>query len=258
MKLTLFALAGALVLGASALQDDHHVTYDDTPFLPGSPYRVHGERPWPKVVTPAARPGGAPSDATVLFDGKDFSAWTQGGGEVSWKLDGEAMVCTGGGSIQTKASFGDCQLHLEFATPSPPRGDSQERGNSGVFLMGRYEVQVLDSFENPTYPDGQCSALYGQFPPLVNACREPGEWQTYDIVFRAPRFEEGELVSPARLTVFHNGVLTQNDRALLGATVHRQLPHYTPHEPKAPLQLQDHGNPIRYRNIWIRELDLSD
>lgn len=241
---------------AAGLQDK--VTYDDTPLIPGTEYRVHGERPWPDVVAPADAPGGAPADATVLFDGTDFSAWKQGGKEVSWKLTDGHMEVSGGGSIQTKAEFGDCQLHLEFASPSEVKSKSQGRGNSGVFLMGRYEVQVLDSFENPSYPDGQCSALYGQQPPMVNACRAPGEWQTYDIIFRAPRFDGDKVVEPARVTVLHNGVLTHHGRALIGATTHKKVAKYSKHGPKGPLQLQDHGNPVRYRNIWVRDLDLSE
>jgi len=247
-------LAGAAV--AASLQDK--VTYDDTPLLPDGKYRVHGERPWPEVVVPPATPGAAPSDAVVLFDGEDTSAWTQRGGEVGWKVEDGYMQVTGGGEIQSKDQFGDCQLHVEFASPSEVKSASQGRGNSGVFLMGRYEVQVLDSHMNPSYPDGQCSALYGQFPPMVNACKGPGEWQTYDIVFRAPRFADDKLVEPARITVFHNGVLTHHDRALIGATTHRQVAKYSPHGPKGPLKLQDHGNPVRYRNIWVRELDLSE
>lgn len=236
----------------AALQDK--VTYDDTPFLPSGDYRVHGERPWPDVITPGATSSAAPSDAVVLFDGTDFSEWVQRGQEPSWKLEDGYMEVTGGGGIQTKREFGDCQLHLEFATPVEVKGSSQGRGNSGVFLMGRYEVQVLDNYENPTYPDGQCASLYGQQPPLVNACKGPGEWQTYDIIFRAPRFEGGNVIDPARVTVIHNGVVVQNNQAYIGATTHKQVAKYSPHGEKGPLQLQDHGNPNRFRNIWVREL----
>jgi hypothetical protein len=170
--------------------------------------------------------------------------------------DGHAEV-NGSGDITTLADFGDCQLHLEWAAPAPARGTSQARGNSGVFLLGRYEVQILDSFDNPTYADGQCAALYGQTPPLANACRPPGQWQSYDIVFRAPRFAaDGTLVAPARATVFHNGVLVHLDQDFLGETTHRALPTYRPHADRGPIRLQDHGDAVRFRNIWVRPLHL--
>lgn len=249
-KLTAVGLLAGTALGLG-LQDE--VTYDDTPFLPGGEYRVHGERPWPEVVDPGPTASAPPADAVVLFDGGDLSAWRQGDSEPAWEVEDGAMKVTGGGSIRTRQEFGDCQLHLEFATPAEVRGSSQGRGNSGVFLMGRYELQILDSFENRTYPDGQCAAMYGQYPPMVNASRAPGEWQTYDVVFHAPRFEDGEVKEPARITVLHNGVLVHHDRAFLGGTAHRRVAEYAPHGPKGPLQLQDHGNPVRFRNIWIRE-----
>jgi hypothetical protein len=164
-------------------------------------------------------------------------------------------VVPGTGSIETARGFGDAQLHIEWRTPTPAKGEGQERGNSGVFLMGRYEVQVLDSYQNVTYPDGQAAAIYGQFPPLVNASRPPGEWQTYDIVFHAPRFDaSGKLLSPARMTVLHNNVLVQDNVTLVGPTANRQQPPYSAHPDKLPISLQDHGNPMRFRNIWIREL----
>jgi hypothetical protein len=158
------------------------------------------------------------------------------------------------GDIITREKFGDCQLHVEWAAPNPPRGEDQDRGNSGVYLMGLYEVQVLDSYNAKTYPDGQAAAIYGQFPPLVNASRKPGDWQIYDIIFTAPRFKDNALMTPAFVTVIHNGVVVHNHKALIGATVHRALARYTPHPEKAPLQLQDHSHPVRYRNIWIRPL----
>ncbi len=165
------------------------------------------------------------------------------------------MIVAGGtGDIQTKQHFGDCQLHIEWAAPVEVKGESQGRGNSGVFLMGRYEIQVLDCYSNVTYADGATAAIYGQYPPLVNACRKPGEWQTYDIFFVAPRFEGEKLVSPAYVTVIHNGVLVHHHQELLGSTGHKILPSYEPHPPKGPIRLQDHGNPVRYRNIWIRDL----
>lgn len=233
--------------------------YDDTPFLPGGEWRVHdGRRPRPQVVTPGApqAPVPAPSDALVLFDGTDLSKWRKADGTpAAWKIEnGYFEIAPKAGDMFTRDTFGDCQLHVEWATPTPPKGASQGRGNSGIFLMGRYEVQVLDSYDNLTYADGQAAAIYGQYPPLVNAARKPGEWQTYDIAFTAPVFKDGQLVSTAYVTVFHNGVLVQNHRALLGETMHRQLGTYTPHEAKASLRLQDHNNPVRFRNIWVRSI----
>ena len=226
------------------------VGYTDTPHLPGGEWRVHdAERPVPEVVTPGDQ-GAAPSDAIVLFDGTGTDAWTGG----PWAVEDGAMVVNGSGGIATQQAFGDCQLHLEWATPAEVKGDSQGRGNSGVFLMGRYEIQILDSFENRSYADGQAAAMYGQYPPDVNASRGPGEWQSYDIFFRAPRFEGEELLEPARVTVVHNGVVVHHAREFLGATAHRRVATYGPHPDKAPIRLQDHGNPVRFRNIWIREL----
>jgi 3-keto-disaccharide hydrolase len=220
---------------------------------------VHSmDRPRPRVVQPA--PAGQlvppPADAIVLFDGHSLDQWVSGTGKAGWKVDqGYAEVAKGTGSISTRREFGDIQLHLEWATPTPPKGHSQERGNSGVFFMGLYEVQVLDSYQNDTYPDGQAGALYGQAPPLVNACRPPGEWQTYDIVFRRPRFNaDGSLLRAARATVFQNGVLVQDATPFKGRTVHGKEATYSPHGDRGPLMLQDHGDPVRYRNIWVREL----
>jgi hypothetical protein len=213
--------------------------------------------PVPHVVSAPA--GGIPSDATVLFDGRSLDAWEAvKGGPNPWKLEGGAMVVTPkSGFIKSKAAFGDCQLHLEFRTPAEVSGNSQGRGNSGVYLMGLYEVQILDSYNNPTYVNGQAGAVYKQHIPLVNASRPPGEWQTYDIVFVAPRFGPGGVVdTPARITVFHNGVLVQHDVEVKGPTENRGYPMYKPHAAKLPLQLQDHTNPIAFRNIWVRELTL--
>ena len=251
-SLALFALVGAAAL---TVQEG----YDDTPFLPGGKWRVHDkDRPRPAVVTPGDS-GGPPSDAIVLFDGKGLSEWRKQGGEgaaAEWKVVDGAMEVSRTGSIRTAREFGDMQLHIEWRAPEVVESHSQGRGNSGVYLMGRYEVQVLDSYENDTYPDGQAAAMYGQYPPAVNACRPPGEWQTYDIAFRAPRFEEetGELLEPALVTVIHNGVLVHHARPFLGAATHRRLPKYEAHPAKGPLVLQDHGNPVRFRNIWVREL----
>jgi Domain of Unknown Function (DUF1080) len=226
-------------------------------------WKIHDlYRPVPPVVTPGTSstqgsPGKAPSDAVILFDGKELSEWLDtDGAAAKWKVEGGyAEVVPKAGYIHTKRSFGDCQVHVEFAEPIPPKGEGQDRGNSGVFLMGLYEIQVLDSYENKTYADGQASAVYGQYPPLVNAARPPGQWQSYDIVFHGPRFDKsGKLLRPARATVFHNGVVVQDNVELTGPTAHGDRPPYAPGPDKAPLALQDHGDPVRYRNIWIREL----
>ena len=220
------------------------------------------DRPIPPVIEPASpstqdAAGHAPSDAVVLFDGKDLSQWVSEDGQpAKWKVaDGYFEVVPKSGLIHTRQAFGDCQLHVEFSEPVPPVGESQERGNSGVFLHGLYEVQVLDTYQNKTYADGHASAVYGQFPPQVNAARPPGQWQMYDIIFHGPRFDkDGKLLRPARLTVLHNGVLVQDNVELSGPTAHHARPPYKAGPDKLPLALQDHGNPVRYRNIWIREL----
>jgi hypothetical protein len=223
-------------------------------------------RPAPVVVTPgtsstARRAGTAPSDAVVLFDGTDLSQWTDTKGDPTKWIMGEGyMECVkGSGYIQSKRDFGSCQLHVEFATPSVVKGSGQGRGNSGVFLMGEYEVQVLDSYNNRTYADGQCAALYGRAVPLVNASRKPGQWQSYDIIFHRPVFKGKKVVKKATFTVFHNGVLVHDNVALEGGTgwkgKHAISDYNTKHEDKGPISLQDHGNPVRYRNIWVRELE---
>lgn len=235
--------------------------YRDTPVLPGTQWHVHDpERPQPKVVQPGRNAGEStivqpPADAIVLFDGHDLSAWTDEKNQATkWQVSDGAMV-PAEGSIRTKQNFGDAQVHVEFNLPVPAKGEGQERGNSGVFLQGLYEVQVLDSYQNRTYPDGQAGAIYGQYPPLVNAACPPGQWQTFDIIFTAARFApDGSLQIPAYLTVFHNGVLVQNHAALLGSTVHRALAKYEVTDGKGPLGLQYHGNAVRYRNIWVRPL----
>lgn len=232
------------------------VGYSDTPFIPGSQYRVHdSERPQPAIVTPGGH-GGPPSDAVVLFDGSSLAAWQSAkGGPAAWKVgDGYMEVVPKSGDIRTAQEFGDCQLHVEWAAPAEVKGDSQGRGNSGVFMMSRYEIQVLDCYDNPTYADGTAAAIYGEFPPLVNACRKPGEWQAYDIIWTAPRFKGEQLETPAYLTMFFNGVLVHNHRALIGPTSHRKVVPWEAHAPVGPLRLQDHGNPMRFRNIWYRPL----
>lgn len=226
-------------------------------------WKIHDmNRPVPPIITPGTfstqdTPGNPPSDAVVLFDGKDLSHWVdKDGKEAKWKVEnGFMQVAPNTGAISTKDSFGDCQLHVEFSEPLPATGESQERGNSGVFLMSQFEVQVLDSYENRTYADGQVSAIYGQYPPQVNAARPPGTWQTYDIVFHAPRFSKaGKLERPARITILHNGVLTQDNVELTGPTAHGSRPPYKAGPDRMPIQLQDHEFPVRFRNIWIREL----
>jgi hypothetical protein len=208
--------------------------------------------PEPKVVTPGSQPGAPPSDATVLFDGKDLSQWV--GGD-KWEIK-DGFAITRKGDIKTKESFGDCQLHIEFATPIKVSGSGQGRGNSGVFLSDKYEVQVLDSFNNKTYFEGQCGAIYNQMPPMVNVCRGPGEWQTFDILYTAPRFaEDGKLEKPAYVTVIQNGVVVQNHHEILGETFFDRPPSYKKHPPKMPIHLQFHGNETMFRNIWIREMN---
>ena len=243
--------------------------YDDTPVLPGQKWRVHDiKRPSPRVITPGAfstqeKPGLPPSDAVVLFDGKDLSHWMNAGkkknqGKVTtpaWKLEkGYVEVVGGTGDLVSKEKFGDCQIHVEWAAPKVIDGTSQWRGNSGILIMSRYEMQVIDSYENPTYADGQAGAIYGQWPPLVNAARKPGEWQMYDIVFEAPKFEGEKLVKPAYVTIFLNGVLTQHRKEIIGPMAHRIVAPYVAHAPEEPLALQDHDTKVRYRNIWVRRL----
>ncbi len=206
---------------------------------------------WPEP--PIINPGDsstAPSDAIVLFDGSNLDAFENGD---AWKIE-EGYAIVQEKSVRTKQAFGDCQLHVEFATPAEVKGEGQGRGNSGIYMMGRYEIQILDSFGNKTYFDGQCGAIYKQQPPTVNASRGPGEWQSYDILFTAPRFnDDGTIKTPAFATVLHNGVLIHNHFELPGGTYWDQPPHYEKHEEKLPISIQNHGNPVRFRNIWLRE-----
>lgn len=249
ITITLFVMM-ASIIRISGAEDD-------------SKWKIHDRnQPLPEVVDPGTagtndNPGRPPSDAVVLFDGKDLSQWRALDGKAArWVVkDGYMQPVKGSGDIRTYQCFGDCQLHVEFASPLPAVGKGQGRGNSGVFFMGMYEVQVLDSCNNSTYADGQASAIYGQHAPQVNACREPGRWQTYDIIFHGPRFDYNKkLIRPAYITLLHNGVLTLDHVELTGPTSWLQRLPYKPHPGKLPISLQDHGNPTRYRNIWVREL----
>lgn len=224
----------------------------------GDPKLTEIWHPEPKIVTPGKTAADAPADAIVLFDGKNLSNWENSShsGDVTWKIAADVLTVTpGNGNIQTKKGFGDCQLHVEWRTPEVVKGDGQGRGNSGIFLMGRYELQMLDSYNNRTYSNGQAGSIYKQHMPLVNPTRPPGQWQTYDIIFTAPRFKaDSSLQSPARITVLLNGVLVQNNTVLWGSTEYIGIPSYKMHGDKEPIMLQDHSNPTSFRNIWIREL----
>jgi len=241
--------------------------YIDTPQLPGQKWKVHdAARPRPRKVTPGLPllSEAPPSDAVVLFDGKDLSKWVSvpRGGEPrdpTWKVvNGELEIVPRTGRLVTKEKFGDCQLHVEWLIPREAPGAGQGRGNSGVELMMRYEIQVLESFENVTYADGQAASIYGQWPPLVNSSRPQGDWNVYDIFFEAPRFEGEKLAKPGYVTVVHNGVMVHHHQEILGRAIHRRVATYAPHAAEEPLSLQDHGYPIRYRNIWIRRLGRYD
>ncbi len=238
-----------------------HIGSTNSPKIPGQPWRVHDAmRPRPPVVVPGEKNEQPPSDAIVLFDGSDLSNWCHRGDmeelyEAEWKIvDGCLEVAPRTGNLYTIDSFGSCQLHIEWMIPEGTQGASQGRGNSGIKLMEKFEIQVLDSYRNRTYADGQAGSIYGQFPPLVNAVRKQGEWQTYDIFFSAPQFENDKLVRPASITLLHNGVLVQLHRELTGPTG-ASLPKYSPMQPAAPIMLQDHGNKVRYRNIWVRSVN---
>lgn len=233
-KFTVLLTLATFVLAASAVADE---------YLNGIKWET------PKVVTPGTN-GSPPSDAVVLFDGKDLSEWDN----QNWKVENGEMVAARG-DIQSRKSFGDCQLHIEWSAPVPAKGKGQGRGNSGLFLMNTYEIQILDSYKNETYHDGQAGAIYKQTPPQVNAMRPPGEWNSYDIIWTAPRFnDDGSLKSPAYITAIHNGVLILNHFELKGDTPFTRPPQYKKHADRLPIRLQDHGNPVRFRNIWVREI----
>ena len=232
------------------------VGYKDTPILPWCGYHVHDpDRPAPPKVTPGRlgideKPGTAPSDAVVLFNGTDLSKWEPS----DWKIENGELIAVSG-NLTTKQVFGNCQLHLEWQTPNPPQGHMFDRGNNGVMLMGLFEIQIYDSYTEKLYPDGQAASVYGQTPPMVNACRKPGQWQTYDIIFFAPVFKDGKLEKEAFVTVLHNGLLVHYNQKIYGPTGHRILPSYAkPIPEKLPLSLSSHNNPVRFRNIWIRQL----
>jgi hypothetical protein len=240
--------------------------YTDTPQLPNQKWKVHdAARPRPRKVAPGpVGTSAAPADAVVLFDGKDLSQWitmARGGKAMDpqWKVEnGYIEIIPRRGRLVTKEKFGDCQLHVEWLIPKGTEGEGQGRGNSGIELMGRYEIQVLESSENVTYADGQAASIYGQWPPLVNASRPEGEWNVYDIFFEAPRFEGEKLVKPAYVTVVHNGMLVHHRQEIIGRAIHRRVATYATHGAEEPLSLQDHGRPVRFRNIWIRRLTKYD
>jgi hypothetical protein len=271
--LALAAATGALAADDATNQVEPIDGFTDTPMLPGGKWHLHDrDRPQPRVVTPGAtfsQNAPAPSDAEVLFDGTDLSKWQNNRGQdATWKVrDGYVETAARGGGIRTRGKWADFQLHVEWAAPNPPRGTGQGRGNSGILINNMYEVQVLDSYHAKTYPDGQAAAIYGQSPPLVNASIPPGQWQTYDIIFESPRWnQQGELTNKAVITVLHNGVVVQNRYELTGMTdgINAALPwrslskYPAPHSPEVFIELQDHNNPVRFRNIWIRALGQRD
>jgi len=262
-KIVSLTILVAALIGSRAYAYPEVVTngvagFQDTPMQPDGLWHVHDPaRPQPPVVAPGAlfsANATPPSDAIVLFDGKDLSQWVdkRTGGPVGWSVvDGVAVSAKG--DIQTTNQFGDMQLHLEYREPLLKGREGQDRGNSGVYLMGRYEIQVLDCYTNKTYADGMTGGIYGQHPPLANACRPPGEWQTYDIIFNVPHFDaDGKLLTPAYATVIFNGVIVQNHQAIRGDTNWRVPGSYTPVGPTGPLALQYHNNSVSFRNIWVR------
>jgi hypothetical protein len=272
ISLLALGVASAALAAEGATNQVNTDGFRDTPIIPGTKWHLHDpDRPQPPVVTPGSTFSHgvpAPSDAEVLFDGQDLAKWQNNRGQdASWRVvDGYVETAPRGGGIRTRGKWADFQLHVEWAAPNPPRGTGQGRGNSGVLINGLYEVQVLDSYQALTYPDGQAGAIYGQSPPLVNTSKPPGEWQTYDIIFESPRWnEQGELVKRACITVLHNAIVVQNHYELTGCTdgiggvPWKSLGNYERrHSPEVFVELQDHNNPVRYRNIWIRKLGKSD
>jgi hypothetical protein len=259
MKMTAMTISGCFA-AATAVSQAQVKGEEGTPAIPGTPYRVHdGSRPQPPQVKSAGAVSiPAPGDAKVLFDGGTLDAWTVGGKEATWKVEDGVLIASPG-DLQTKDSFGKVQVHLEWRIPAGRPVNGQGGGNSGIFLMGMYEVQILESHTNKTYPDGQAGALYGQKPPLVNPATPQGEWQSYDIAFEPPVYEEGKMVVPAKITVIHNGVVVQHGEAYMGPTQYRQLASYPAGHPETgPLRLQFHGDPIEFRNIWARPLGERD
>jgi Domain of Unknown Function (DUF1080) len=265
IRFAILAAGAAVAAGGLAIVvQQKREGYTDTPILPGQKWHVHDPaRPYPAEVDPGSVSGAAPSDAIVLFDGKDLSKWMQKRGpngspsDPKWKIeDGVLVVNPGTGDLFTREKFGDCQLHVEWMEPADIEGSGQGRGNSGVFLMSRYEVQVLDSYRAPTYADGQAAAIYGQWPPLVNPMRKPGQWQSYDIIFKAAKFDGGKLADPAYMTVLFNGVVVHDHQKLNGPTGHRVVQPYANQDTEDSIGLQDHGStrPVRFRNIWVRRL----
>ncbi len=258
---SLLAAASISMVGQVAAQTppEPGVGYTNTPLLPNSQWRVHDKyRPRPTIIKPGEALGQPPADATVLFDGKDLSEWKRAGRKdepAPWKVgDGFFEAVANSGSMVTRKEFGDMQLHIEWSAPEVIKGESQGRGNSGVIIMEKYEIQILDSHDNNTYADGQAGSIYGQYPPQVNVTKPAGQWNVYDIIFEAPRFEGDKLVKPARATVLHNGVLVQNAKELIGPMAHQAVAKYKPHPPTGAILLQDHGNSTRFRNIWARRL----
>lgn len=250
-KATAFKLVRILLLAVpiQALQAQNN------PDLPPEATEFYAPVP-PVIENPAHQ---IPSDAVVLFNGENLEAWQNknDGKKAGWNMtDGQLVINPGNGDIQTVQSFGDVQVHLEWKSPEGNKEEGQHRGNSGVLLMGKYELQILDSYQNETYTNGQAASIYKQSPPLVNVTRPPGEWNSYDLIFKAPRFnKDGMLVKPASITVLHNGVLVQDNFILRGPTLYTGIPHYQVHPAKLPLVLQDHGQPVSFRNIWVRELE---
>jgi len=259
MKSRLLMLAAVVAVSTATAQEAGWFEYEfpgytDTPLIPGSGFRVHQQdRPQPPRVVPPetdASPGGAPpSDAMVLFNGASLQQFE----ETSWEV-ADGILIAGDGNLCTRESFGNCQMHVEWRTPNPPEDEPVNMGNSGIFFMGLYEVQIYDSYASKIYADGSAAAIYGQTPPLVNVCRKPGAWQSFDIVFTAPVFDKEQLVEPGWITVLHNGVLVHNHTRILGPTTHRAVEPYAPHAAALPLMIQGHGSPVAFRNIWIRRL----